>query len=201
MEQAVSLTKAILDLVAMNLNTVESGGNITAIYPMDSLSTTRTMISKITDLKTWNSLMQRPTKEYIVGVFGRKTGGGNLAGYVKNSKELMTRIGIFQNKVGLATEDVKSAIYESLLKLKDENAWSPARSHHPTHKPLALMEYLVTLTSTPTGGIVLDPFAGSGTTGVACKKLGRDFILIEKEKEYIPIIKARLSALTQGKLL
>jgi site-specific DNA-methyltransferase (adenine-specific) len=63
------------------------------------------------------------------------------------------------------------------------------------------MEYLVTLTSTPTGGIVLDPFAGSGTTGVACKKLGRDFILIEKEEEYISIIKARLSALTQGKLL
>ena len=78
---------------------------------------------------------------------------------------------------------------------------TPKQNHHPTVKPLALMEYLVTLTSTPTGGIVLDPFAGSGTTGVACKKLERDFILIEKEKEYIPIIKARLSALTQGKLL
>jgi len=78
---------------------------------------------------------------------------------------------------------------------------TPKQNHHPTVKPLALMEYLVTLTSTPTGGIVLDPFAGSGTTGVACKKLERDFILIEKEEEYISIIKARLSALTQGKLL
>lgn len=40
---------------------------------------------------------------------------------------------------------------------------------------------------------VLDPFAGSGTTGVACKNLGRDFILIEKEPEYIEIINKRLA--------
>jgi site-specific DNA-methyltransferase (adenine-specific) len=66
-------------------------------------------------------------------------------------------------------------------------------NHHPTVKPLALMEYLCTLTKTPTGGVVLDPFAGSGTTGVACKNTGRDFILIEREEEYIPIIKARLN--------
>jgi len=63
------------------------------------------------------------------------------------------------------------------------------------------MEYLCTLTKTPTGGIVLDPFAGSGTTGVACQNTGRDFILIEREKEYIDIIKARLSQSKQKKLL
>ena len=68
-----------------------------------------------------------------------------------------------------------------------------ATNHHPTVKPLKLMEYLCTLTKTPTGGIVLDPFSGSGTTGVACQNTGRDFILIEREEEYINIIKARLS--------
>lgn len=62
---------------------------------------------------------------------------------------------------------------------------------HPTVKPLALMRYLVTLVSRR-GQIVLDPFAGSGTTLVACKELGRDYIGIELEEEYIPIIKARL---------
>jgi site-specific DNA-methyltransferase (adenine-specific) len=42
------------------------------------------------------------------------------------------------------------------------------------------------------GDIILDPFAGSGTTGVACKNLNRNYILIEKEPEYIEIIKKRL---------
>ena len=56
------------------------------------------------------------------------------------------------------------------------------QNHHPTVKPIALMRYLVRLTKTPTGGIVLDPFMGSGTTGCACALEGRDFIGIEKEQ-------------------
>ena len=68
------------------------------------------------------------------------------------------------------------------------------KNNHPTVKPLKLMEYLCTLTKTPTGGVVLDPFAGSGTTGLAAQNTGRDFILIEKEKEYVEIAKARLKA-------
>ena len=70
-------------------------------------------------------------------------------------------------------------------------------NRHPTIKNLALMEYLCTLTKTPTGGIVLDPFAGSGTTGIACKKTGRDFIGIEKEGEYVKIAEARIKAVPQ----
>jgi len=72
------------------------------------------------------------------------------------------------------------------------NRVSTMKNNHPTVKPLALMEYLCTLTATPTKGIVLDPFAGSGTTGLATKNTGRDYILIERESEYIEIIKARL---------
>ena len=65
---------------------------------------------------------------------------------------------------------------------------------HCTTKPLKLMEYLCLLTKTPmkNGGIVLDPFAGSGTTGLACQNTDRDYILIEKEPEYIKIAEARL---------
>lgn len=62
---------------------------------------------------------------------------------------------------------------------------------HPTVKPIALMKWLVTLV-TPEGGVVLDPFAGSGTTLVACKELGRGCIGIEREPEYVEIIKRRL---------
>ncbi len=68
------------------------------------------------------------------------------------------------------------------------------QNHHPCVKPLALMEYLCTLTRTPTGGIVLDPFMGSGTTGIACKNTGRDFIGIEKDPEYFKIAKCRINA-------
>lgn len=67
-------------------------------------------------------------------------------------------------------------------------------NHHPTVKPLKLMEYLCILTKTPTGGVVLDPFMGSGTTGIACQNTGRDFIGIEMDAEYIEIAKARLNS-------
>jgi len=64
---------------------------------------------------------------------------------------------------------------------------------HPTQKPVALFEYLIK-TYTNEGDLVLDNCAGSGTTGVACKNLNRNYILIEKEQEYIDIINKRLSA-------
>jgi site-specific DNA-methyltransferase (adenine-specific) len=66
------------------------------------------------------------------------------------------------------------------------------QNHHPTVKPLELMRYLVRLTKTPTGGVVLDPFMGSGTTGCACVLENRDFIGIEKEAEYIEIAQKRI---------
>jgi len=65
---------------------------------------------------------------------------------------------------------------------------------HPTCKPTQLMQYLVRLTSTPTGGVVLDPFMGSGTTGVACMLEGRSFVGIEREAEYIEIARRRIAA-------
>jgi site-specific DNA-methyltransferase (adenine-specific) len=64
------------------------------------------------------------------------------------------------------------------------------KNNHPTVKPLALMKYLIEMI-TPPKGIVLDPFSGSGSTLVAAKELGFDFIGIEKEPEYIKIIEAR----------
>jgi DNA modification methylase len=65
------------------------------------------------------------------------------------------------------------------------------RNIHPTIKPLALMRWLVRLT-VPEGGLVLDPFAGSGTTGVAALLEGRRFLGIEREGEYVDIACARL---------
>lgn len=64
-------------------------------------------------------------------------------------------------------------------------------SKHPTVKPIALMRWLVRLV-TPPGGVVLDPFAGSGTTGVAALAEGLDAVLIEREAEYVADIRGRL---------
>ena len=70
----------------------------------------------------------------------------------------------------------------------------PRQNTHPTVKPLRLMEYLCKLTMTPTGGIVLDLFAGSGTTGMACVRTGRDYVLIEKDESYCEIANKRIAA-------
>jgi len=63
---------------------------------------------------------------------------------------------------------------------------------HPTVKPLDLMCYLLTLLSTPDGGVILDPFAGSGTTLLAAQRLGRPCIGVELSKENCEIAAARL---------
>jgi site-specific DNA-methyltransferase (adenine-specific) len=69
----------------------------------------------------------------------------------------------------------------------------PKGSTHPTVKPLALMRWLIRLV-TPPGGIILDPFAGSGTTLIAAKLEGFSAYGIEREAEYVQIARARLAA-------
>ncbi len=77
---------------------------------------------------------------------------------------------------------------------KERNAGlDDRRNAHPTVKPVSLMRYLAKLTRTPTGGLVLDPFCGSGTTGVACALEGRDFVGIELNPEYCEIARRRIA--------
>jgi site-specific DNA-methyltransferase (adenine-specific) len=64
-------------------------------------------------------------------------------------------------------------------------------NNHPTVKPVDLMRYLVTLVCRE-GGTVLDPFMGSGTTGIACIRTGRKFIGIERDARYFEIARQRL---------
>lgn len=67
-----------------------------------------------------------------------------------------------------------------------------AYNNHPTVKPLSVLEYLCKLSITPTGGIVFDPFMGSGSTGVAALNCGRSFIGIDITDEYVEIARRRL---------
>ncbi len=68
---------------------------------------------------------------------------------------------------------------------------------HPTQKPVALFEYLIKTYSNE-NDLILDPFAGSCTTAIACKQLNRRCICIEKEEEYVKIGKERLETATNS---
>jgi site-specific DNA-methyltransferase (adenine-specific) len=65
---------------------------------------------------------------------------------------------------------------------------------HPTQKPIDLMNHFVRLLSNP-GDVVVDPFMGSGSTGVSCEVLGRNFLGIELEPKYYEITKKRIQSL------
>lgn len=84
-------------------------------------------------------------------------------------------------------------------RLPDNWHWTVASVHnakkkfHPTEKNVACLENMIELSSNE-GETVLDPFMGSGSTGLACKNLNRDFIGIEIDKEYFNIAKERISA-------
>lgn len=74
-------------------------------------------------------------------------------------------------------------------RLKDDNG----HKVHPTQKPEALLARIIMSSSKP-GDVILDPFFGSGTTGAVAKRLGRDFVGIEREQSYIDAALARIAA-------
>jgi site-specific DNA-methyltransferase (adenine-specific) len=89
---------------------------------------------------------------------------------------------------------VKGIRIPSIIAVKKEHY----KYLHPTQKPIKLMEILVNLVSQE-NDVILDPFMGSGSTGVACKNLNRDFIGIELDEEYFNIAKKRIE-ITPDKL-
>ena len=91
-------------------------------------------------------------------------------------------------ETGNASRFFKSIIYQS----KASKAERGEGNSHPTVKPIALMEYLIKMVSRE-GVIILDPFMGSGTTGVACVQTGRNFIGIELEPKYFEIAEKRIA--------
>jgi len=81
-----------------------------------------------------------------------------------------------------------------------ENMKEKEKRFHPTQKPVALFTWILNNYST-SGMTIFDPFAGSGTTAIACLETGRNYILVEKEPEYIKIINKRIEVWKeQGRL-
>lgn len=115
------------------------------------------------------------------GRTGRR--GGNGFGYFDDEKSAAAS-GVWPADSGGTAARFFYAAKASKSERGDDNS-------HPTVKPLALMEWLVKLV-TPPSGMTLDPFAGSGTTGIACRNTGRNCVLIEREPVYCDIIRKRV---------
>lgn len=107
----------------------------------------------------------------------------STAAHKRNSKKSMD-----YGEHGLTTYDSTDRYPRDVLTF----SWDKQKSRlHPTQKPVAACEYFIA-TYTDKGDTVLDNCMGSGTTGVACRNLGRNFIGIELEKEYFDIAEKRL---------
>jgi DNA modification methylase len=78
---------------------------------------------------------------------------------------------------------------------RDRRPFNPSKNNHPTVKPTDLMRYLCRLV-TPPGGVVLDPFMGSGSTGKAAIREGFQFVGIERDAEYMKIAESRIATAT-----
>lgn len=117
-----------------------------------------------------------------------------------NYYPVMERRGEPRSKGGYTKSDIygitstktveKNNLYYPKNLINISNA-AQKNKQHPTQKPVTLLEYLIK-TYTQEGDIILDFTMGSGTTGVACKKLGRDFIGIELDENYFNIAKERI---------
>jgi len=136
--------------------------------------------------------------EEVRECFPETTVGARKAGQLRHTKEgdlnftgNTYTLNDYPANSGNASRFFKSIIYQAKSSKSERTNGGAITNSHPTIKPIALMEYLIKMV-TPKGGTVLDPFAGSGSTLVAAKQNGFQYIGIEMTEEYIPIINARL---------
>ena len=144
-------------------------------------------------LGRWPANVIHDGSDEVTGLFPQANGGNYPQGG-KRSKSSDNALGVFKgnDQPSRAMGDSGSAA-RFFYCAKASKADRDADNKHPTVKPTALMRYLCRLV-TPPGGVVLDPFTGSGSTGKAAIMEGFRFIGIEREAEYVEIAKARIGA-------
>jgi DNA modification methylase len=145
-------------------------------------------IEKANALGRWPANLIHDGSDEVVGLFPQSSGGHWSYKQAKDG-------GIYQHGLkdmeDAGTDKTTGSAARFFYCAKASKADRDADNKHPTVKPTALMRYLCRLV-TPPGGIVLDPFMGSGSTGKAAMLEGFQFIGIEREEEYIKIAKARI---------
>ena len=142
----------------------------------------------------WPANLIHDGSDEVVGLFPQSSGGHWS---YKQAKD----VGIYQHGLkdmeDAGTDKTTGSAARFFYCAKASKADRDADNKHPTVKPTALMRYLCRLV-TPPGGVVLDPFTGSGSTGKAAILEGFRFIGIEREAEYVEIAKARIGAAEAG---
>jgi site-specific DNA-methyltransferase (adenine-specific) len=113
--------------------------------------------------------------------------------YDAKARSVVRKVGpAHTGKVGesfYSSEEGGPRLMRSVIRARSEHH----RAVHPTQKPEAIVEPLL-LYACPPGGVVLDPFAGSGTVGIVASRSGMRSILIEAKDEYVDAIRARVAA-------
>lgn len=142
------------------------------------------------DKGRWPANVIHDGSEEVVGAFPETASGAVKAGTRDNGKDPGT-YGAFGGRV-MPEREVDSGSAARFFYSAKADAADRCGSKHPTVKPVDLMAYLVRMV-TPPGGVTLDPFAGSGSTGMACLREGFDCILIEREAQYVADIHRRLA--------
>jgi site-specific DNA-methyltransferase (adenine-specific) len=169
--------------------------------------------------KTGNAFKKTRTKDTTGGSGDSWTNGGKKAGQDNGVFDGLSgasrffycaKVGKKERNAGLDNFEEKEVCYgyktdSESVKNRDKkgdiglNKVKIRKNTHPTVKPIKLMTYLTKLI-TPPNGKVLDPFMGSGSTGMACVMEGFDFVGIDMDEEYVEISKARIEwARTQNK--
>lgn len=170
-------------------NTDLYGHSISEQYPKGLMSTIETTIKLITELRTSNSSQNSNTRESIQDAIKSIWVGGNGGLNLAESVEFLSQCQ--KGTIPESTESLLGVVLVVLQMLLKISAFGKSGNFHPTCKPISLMRYLCRLI-TPPNGIVLDPFMGSGSTGIAAREEGFHFIGIEREKEYYDIANARI---------
>jgi hypothetical protein len=173
----------VLSKSASEWNTLFSGSESMAPCHLPTTYTTETATSSTTESKILNCFLNLLTSENMEGASLGMVFGGSPAESVEH--------GIQQITITSAKTESALGVEPAVLRTQLKISVNAKRNNHVTVKPTDLMRYLCRLV-TPPGGVVLDPFMGSGSTGKAAVLEGFQFIGIEREAEYLEIAKARI---------
>ena len=132
------------------------------------------------------------SRDEVVGLFPMQTSGSRAPG-VRKGMGFHGADGDGGPAVEGSSGSAARFFYAAKASRKDRGEGNT----HPTVKPTDLMRYLCRLV-TPPGGVVLDPFMGSGSTGKAAVLEGFRFVGVEREAEYVEIARARIAGVTNA---
>jgi site-specific DNA-methyltransferase (adenine-specific) len=175
-------------LDALVCNMTSFGNDTTVQSQSECKSIISTALKLITELKTSLSSQPSNTSDAILDAIKTSEESGINVAQLAEKLNLL-KLDSTNGQTDIAINAV-NALFDVLSEIRGR---AKQGNHHVTIKPIALMRYLVRLV-TRKGGIVLDPFMGSGTTGVAAIQEGMNFVGIERDPHYYEIASRRISA-------